>query len=104
MKQVTSLQDALQHTQSDAAKDICYNHTKVDTGNQVYLYDTPDFTLEFHVSERPYSVYRVRIDIIRNGQRYTHGTSCEIYVKTAFEAIRLAIKEALVELAEKGKP
>ena len=104
MKQVTTLQDALRHTQSDAAKDINYNHTEVQTGYQVYLYDTSDFTLEFRVSEKLYNTFRVRIDIIRNGERYSYGASCEIYVKTAFEAIRLAIKEALIELSEKETP
>ena len=101
MKQVISLQDALRHTQSDAAKDINYNHTEVQSGYKVYFYETSDFTLEFRVSEKLYNTFRVRIDIIRKGQRYIHGTSCEIYVKTAYEAIRLAIKEALIELSAK---
>ena len=64
----------------------------------MYIYDTSDFRLEFRVRDKPYNTFRVRVDIIRNGERYTHGTSCEIYVKTAFEAIREAIKEVLIEL------
>ena len=104
MKHIISLQDALRHTQSDNAKDIRYNHTEVQSGYQVYFYETPDFTLEFRVSEKLYNTFRVYIDIIRNGERYSYGASCEIYVKTAYEAIRLAIKEALVELSEKETP
>ena len=97
-KIVISLQDALRHTQSENATDIRYNHTEAQSGYQVYLYDTSDFRLEFRVKEFLYARYRVRVDIIRNGERYTHGTSCEIYVKTAFEAIQEAIKETLIEL------
>ena len=100
MKQVISLRKALRHTQSDNATDIRYNHTEVQSGYQVYFYETPDFTLEFRTSEKPYDTFRVYIDIIRNGERYSYGASCEIHVKTAFEAIRLAINEALIELAE----
>ena len=98
MKHVISLQDALRHTQSESTTDIRYNHTEAQSGDQVYIYDTSDFRLEFRVKEFIYATYRVRVDIIRNGERYKHGTSCEIYVKTAFEAIRLAITEILIEL------
>ena len=100
MKQVTSLQDALRQTQSDNATDIRYLHTEV-TGARYYIYETSDFILEFMVREPRVSTYRVYIDIIRNGERYSYGASCEIYVRTAYEAIRLAIKEALIELSEK---
>ena len=98
MKHVVSLQDALRHTQSESTTDIRYNHTEVQSGYQVYIYDTSDFRLEFRVKEFLYARYRVRVDIIRNGERYKHGTYCEIYVKTAFEAIREAVKETLIEL------
>ena len=95
---MVSLKNALLHTQSDNNVDIRYRDTQASTGTQVYVYETSDFTLEFHVSEHRYATYRVGIKIIRNGQLYNHGTSCEIYVKTAFEAIRIAIKETLIEL------
>ena len=95
-----SIKNALLHTTSENSVDINYNHTEVQTGFKVYFYETLDFRLEFKVSEDQWKTYRVRIDIIRNEQRYRISRSCEIYVRAEYEAIRFAIKEALRDITE----
>ena len=98
---MTNLKDALLLALSDFSTEVRYDYTDMQTDYNFYVYEHSDFTLEFRVSEVSFNTYRVRIAIIRNGNKYIHGTSCEIYVKTAFEAIRKAIEEAILTIKQK---